>query len=100
MRRTAKFKPYDTIYNSDRWRVTGEKDVYFVTVRPFNGVAHWELYHVPEPRKKPELKLFAIGDSFAVQFKAFYNANPLLKKVRTPKRDRVGPSLFLFGLTH
>lgn len=99
MQRAAKFKPYDTIYNSDRWRVPGEKDIYFVTVHQFNGVGHWELYHVPKPHDKPELILFALGDCFAVQFKLFYNANPL-KKIRTPKRDRIGPSLFLYGLTH
>ena len=39
------------------------------------------------------------GDAFAVQLKNFYNANNL-KKVRTPKKDRIGTRLFLWGLTH
>ena len=99
MGNVAKFKPYDTVYHYDRWRVPGEKDVYFVTVRDFNGVGHWELYHVPKPRDKPEFMFRGLGDAFAVQLKNFYNANNL-KKVRTPKKDRIGTRLFLWGLTH
>ena len=99
MRSAGKFKTWATIYNGDRWKVEGAKDVYLVTVRLFNGVGHWELYHAPTPRAKPVLVFNALGDCFAVRFKSFYNANPL-KKIRTPKKDRIGPSLFLYGLTH
>lgn len=99
MRSARKFKPYDTIYNGDRWRVPGRKDVYFVTVRNFNGVNHWELYHYDPTTKKTGLELFALQNSFAVQFKKLYNASNM-KKIRTPVKDRVGPYVALVGLTH
>lgn len=94
-----KQKPYDFVYNNDRWRVPGTKEVYQVRVREFNGVGHWELYHADHPRAKPEFVFGAIGDAFAVQLKQFYNESALVK-VRTPKKDRVGLRLYLWGLTH
>ena len=95
----SKFKPYDTVYNGDRWRVPGQKDVYLAHVHLFNGVNHWELYHAATPRAKPVLVLYELQDNFAVQFKQFYNSSNL-KKIRTPVKDRVGPYVVLVGLTH
>lgn len=97
--RAPKFRPYDIIYDNDRWRVPGTREVYQAHVHEFNGVGHWELYYAPRPRVKPTFVFGALGDAFAVAFKKFYNQNGLVK-VRTPKKDRVGVRLPVWGLTH
>lgn len=90
-------KTTDVIYNGDRWRVPGEKGVYIVFGRNFNGVGHWEFYRAASPKAKPEFLFYGIDAKFAVIFKDFYNTHGL-KKIRTPKKDRIGPSLMLWGL--
>ena len=95
----AKFKPYDTIYNSDRWRVPGQKDIYQAFYRMINGVPFWELYHAPTPKSDPVYVFGGLESFFGAKMKLFYNANNL-KKIRTPVRDRIGPRLALWGLTH
>ena len=92
-------KTADFVYNNDRWRVPGTKEVYQVRVREFNGVGHWELYHSDSPRHEPRFVFGAIGDRFAVQLKGLYNLGNLVK-VRTPVKDRIGPRLYLWGLAH
>lgn len=94
-----KFKPFDTVYNGDRWRVPGQKDVYQALYRTVNGVPFWELYHAPTPKSAPVYVFGGLEDFFGAKLKCFYNANAL-KKVRTPKKDRVGSRLLLWGLTH
>ena len=92
-------KSCEYVYNNDRWRVPGTKEVYQVHVREFNGVGHWELYHTASPRLNPRFVFDGIGDHFAVQLKNVCNAYRLVK-VRTPVKDRIGPRLYLWGLAH
>ena len=92
-------KTTDTIYNGDRWRDPGSKAIYIAYCRNTNGVGFWELYCVPEPKKAPEYRFGGFDSHFGVKLKNLYNELGL-KKIRTPKRDRIGPSLYLWGLTH
>lgn len=94
-----RFKPYDTVYNGDRWRVPGQKDVYQALYRSVNGVAFWELYHAPTPRSKPVYVFGGLETFFGARLKLYYNTYGL-KKIRTPMKDRTGPRLLLWGLTH
>ena len=92
-------KTSDIIYNCDRWRVPGEKEVYIAYGRNSNGVGFWELYRVPEPKKPPEYVFGGFESYFGVKMKNLYNEKGL-KKIRTPKKDRIGPCVFLWGLNH
>ena len=99
MRNAAKYRTTDTVYNGDRWRVIGTRRIYQALYRTVNGVPFWELYRVMTPKSKPEYVFGGLEQFFGAKLKDFYNTYAL-KKIRTPKRDRIGPSLFLYGLTH
>ena len=97
--RSNRFHTCVTIYNGDRWKVPGAKDIYIAYCRTINGVGFWELYHAPTPKLNPVYVFGGLESYFGAKMKNFYNENGL-KKIRTPLRDRVGPSLSLWGLTH
>ena len=99
MRSAGKFKTWATIYNGDRWKVPGAKDIYMAHVYETNGIRYWELYHTPSPKSNPVYLFGGLESYFGAKMKGFYNEHGL-KKIRTPKRDRIGPSLYLWGLNH
>ena len=95
----VRFKTCDTVYNCDRWRVPGQRDVYIAMYRIVNGVPFWELYHAPTAKSNPVYVFGGLEAFFGAKLKTFYNANGL-KKIRTPRKDRIGPRLMLWGLGH
>ena len=96
MKRT---KTTDVIYNGDRWRVPGSKAVYIAYCRTANGVRFWELYRASAPKANPVYVLGGLESYFGARMKGLYNEERL-KKIRTPRKDRIGPCLQLWGLNH
>ena len=94
-----KIRTTDTIYNGDRWKVPGSKAIYIAYCRTMTSVRYWELYRVPTPKANPVYVFGGLESYFGAKMKGFYNENAL-KKMRTPLKDRIGPSLELWGLTH
>ena len=90
-------KTTDIIYNGDRWRVPGSKAVCIAYCRIANGVRFWELYRAPGPAQDPVYLFGGLESYFGAKMKVFCNEHGL-KKIRTPKKDRIGPSLMLWGL--
>ena len=97
--RATKYRTCVAVYNGDRWKVPGTSEVYFAYARTVNGVPFWELYHAATPKTQPVYVFGGLDSYFGAKMKNFYNANGL-KKVRTLKKDRVGPCVMLWGLAH
>lgn len=100
MSRSRRYQFADTIYHNDRWRIDGSREFFTAQAHEFNGVTHWELYLHRNKKAMPIFILGGINDAFAVAFKEYYNANPAMRKVRTPRAQRVGKYAYVWGLTH
>lgn len=84
-----KYAGTEFVYNCDRYRAPGKKDLYMVNIRNTGSIVIAEVYHHPTPKSPGKYLFGGLPNHFAPKLKALITAFKL-KKVRRPLKERTG----------